>query len=270
MTVFSAIRRTLVSGAVLASSLAAFGLSSLPAQAAEGDLLEKIKAAGEIRIGTEGTYPPYTYHDEKGTLTGFDVDVAAAIAQKLGVKPRFVETAWDSMIAGIDANRFDIIVNQVAATPERREKYDFSEPYLHVTGVVIVKKGNKEIRGLKDLKGKRSAQTVTSNWAEQAREAGAEIVSVQDFSQSVQLVASGRADVTLNSEVSTLDFLAQKPDAPIEIVERTHSGHGIAIPFRKGNPELKAAIDKALEELKADGTLSKLSLKYLRTDVTKD
>ena len=167
-------------------------------------------------------------------------------------------------------NRFDIIVNQVAATPERKEKYDFSEPYLYVTGAVIVKKGNKEIRSLRDLRAKRAAQTVTSDWADQARRAGAEIVSIQDFSQSVQLVASGRADATINSEVSTLDFLSQKPDAPIEIVERTRSGNGIAIPFRKGNPGFKAAIDKALEELRADGTLSRISLKYLRTDVTKD
>ena len=256
MTIFSSIRRTFLSAALFTTTFAVLGLPLAPAHAADGDLLQKIKAAGEIRIGTEGTYPPYTYHDAKGTLTGFDVEIAEAIAKKLGVRPRFVETAWDSMIAGIDANRFD--------------KYDFSKPYLYVTGAVIVKKGNKEIRSLRDLRGKRAAQTVTSDWANQARRAGAEILSVQDFSQSVQLVASGRADATINSEVSTLDFLSQKPDAPIEIVERTRSGNGIAIPFRKGNPEFKAALDKALEELKADGTLSRISLKYLRTDVTKD
>ena len=270
MTIFSSIRRTFLSAALFTTTFAVLGLPLAPAHAADGDLLQKIKAAGEIRIGTEGTYPPYTYHDAKGTLTGFDVEIAEAVAKKLGVKLRFVETAWDSMIAGIDANRFDIIVNQVAATSERKEKYDFSEPYLYVTGAVIVKKGNKEIRSLRDLRAKRAAQTVTSDWADQARRAGAEIVSVQDFSQSVQLVASGRADATINSEVSTLDFLSQKPDAPIEIVERTRSGNGIAIPFRKGNPGFKAAIDKALEELRADGTLSRISLKYLRTDVTKD
>ena len=125
MAIFSSLRRTLLSAAVFTATFAALGLPLAPAHAADGDLLQKIKAAGEIRIGTEGTYPPYTYHDEKGALTGFDVEIAEAIARKLGVKPRFIETAWDSMIAGIDANRFDIIVNQVAATPERKEKWGF-------------------------------------------------------------------------------------------------------------------------------------------------
>lgn len=133
------------------------------------NLLAEIKTAGKIRIGTEGTYAPYTFHDSTGKLTGFDVDVAEAIAKKIGVKTEFIETKWDGMFAGLDAKRFDIIVNQVGINADRQKKYDFSDPYISSKAVLIVRKDNTSINKFEDLKGKKSAQSLTSNLAKKDR-----------------------------------------------------------------------------------------------------
>jgi L-cystine transport system substrate-binding protein len=94
------------------------------------DLLAKIKEEGKIVIGTEGTYAPFTFHDESGKLTGFDVEIAQEVANRLGVEAEFLETQWDAMFAGLDSKRFDMVANQVGIKPERQEKYDFSVPYI--------------------------------------------------------------------------------------------------------------------------------------------
>ena len=91
-----------------------------------------------FKIGTEGTYAPFTYHDESGKLTGFDVEIGTAIAQRLGVKPQFVEGKWDGLIAGLDVNRYDAVINEVAVTDARKAKYDFSDPYITSHAALIV------------------------------------------------------------------------------------------------------------------------------------
>lgn len=110
----------------------------------ENDLFAQIKEKGELKIGTEGTYPPFTFHDETGELTGFDVEIAKEVAKRLGVKPVFVETQWDAMFAGLDAKRFDMIANQVGIRPDRQEKYDFSDPYITSAAVLVVHKENQQ------------------------------------------------------------------------------------------------------------------------------
>lgn len=155
-----AVSRRWTLGAALALT-AAFGFA---ASAAHAEDLDDIKARGVITIGTEGVYAPYTYHDEKGRLTGYDVEVGRAIAKKLGVEAKFVETPWDALIAGIDAKRYDIGINQIGLSPERLAKYDFTKPYVSIKGVLLVRSDNEKIKGFEDLKGVRMAQTITSNW----------------------------------------------------------------------------------------------------------
>ena len=104
-----------------------------------GDLLSQIKEKGEIVVAMEGTWAPWTYHDEQDNLVGYDVEVAQLIAEKLGVKATFVEGEWDGLLAGLDAGRYDIMVNGVDITEERQLKYDFSTPYAHNRTAVIVK-----------------------------------------------------------------------------------------------------------------------------------
>lgn len=235
-----------------------------------GSVYSRIKSSGEIKIGTEGTYAPYTYHDESGELVGYDVEVAKLIAQKLGVKPVFVETKWDSMIAGLDADRFDIIVNEVGATDERKQKYDFSEPYIYEHGVLVTSKANENISKFEDLQGKNAAQSLTSNWGADAGKYGAALVGVDGFEQAVELIQAGRADATINGEIAYLDYIKKKPDADLKVVATTPDSVANSIPVKKGNEDLVNAINKAIEELKADGSLAQLSIKYFGKDVSKE
>ncbi|HYE67075.1 MAG TPA: amino acid ABC transporter substrate-binding protein [Anaerovoracaceae bacterium] len=232
-------------------------------------LLEEIQEKGTLTIGIEGTYPPYTYHDEiSDELAGYDVEIAQAIAQKLGVEAEFVETKWDSIIAGLDADRYDVIINQVGITAERQEKYDFSQPYTYTKGVLIVAEDNNEITSFEDLDGKKSAQTVTSNWAATAESYGATIEGTDGFSQSIELVLSGRADATLNDDVTFYDYKKAKPDAKVKFVATSDEISVSGVMIRKGNEEFLNAINTALDELRAEGKLKEISQKYFGVDVS--
>jgi len=232
------------------------------------NLLEQIKADGKIRIGTEGTYAPYTFHDKDGKLTGFDVEIAEEIAKRLEVEAEFIETKWDGMFAGLDAKRFDAIANNVAIKEDRLQKYDFSDSYIVSKAVLIVNEDNGDIKSFEDLKGKKSGQTLTSNLAEIASSYGAEIVQVEGFNQSIDLLASKRIDATVNDSLSFLDFKKQKPDTPIKVVDEVDMNIQIGIMFNKGNKELVDAVNKALDDIKADGTYLKIAEKWFGEDVS--
>jgi cystine transport system substrate-binding protein len=230
--------------------------------------LEKIKTSGTLRIGTEGTYPPFTYHDDKNELSGFDVEIGRAVAAKLGVKAEFFEGKWDGLIAGLDADRYDTVINQVGITDARKAKYDFSEPYIASKAALIVQGDNDAIKTFADLKGKKSAQTLTSNFGKLAQENGGELVGTDGFDQSIQLVLQGRADATLNDNLSFLDFKKKKPDANVKVAAVQEQADYSGIIFRKGEADLKAALDKALADIKADGTYQTISQKYFGADVS--
>jgi cystine transport system substrate-binding protein len=234
-----------------------------------GSNLENIKSAGVLKIGTEGTYAPFTFHDASGALVGFDVEIGQEIAKRLGVKAEFLEGRWDGLIAGLDANRYDAVINQVGITEERKQKYDFSDPYIASKAALIVRADNEEIKTFADLKGKKSAQSLTSNFAKLAEASGAELVGTDGFDQSIQLVLNGRADATINDSLSFLDFKKQKPDADVKIAATEDKADYSGVIIRKGEPELLAAINDALKQIHADGTYQKISEKYFGQDVSK-
>lgn len=238
-------------------------------KAGDQDLLAKIKDEGKILIGTEGTYAPFTFHDESGNLTGFDVEVATEIAKRLGVEPEFKETQWDAMFAGLDAKRFDMVANQVGIRPDRQEKYDFSDPYITSAAVLIAHKDNDKVKSFEDIKGLNSAQSMTSNYADIAKKYGANLVGVEGFTQSVELLASKRVDVTVNDRISFLDFTKQKPDAPIKVVATSDDASVSGFMFRKNSDTLVDEVNKALTEMIEDGTYKKISEKWFGEDVLK-
>jgi len=231
--------------------------------------LEAIKSEGKIRVGTEGTYAPFTFHDEKGTLTGFDVEIAKEVANRLGVKAEFVETKWDGMFAGLDAKRFDMVANQVSINPDRQAKYDFSTPYITSRAVLIVREDNQDIKAFADLKGKKAAQSLTSELGKMAKENGAELTQVDGFNQAIDLLTSKRVDATINDSLSYLDLKKQKPETPVKAVANQDNAQQSALLFNKGNAELVEAVNKALSDMKADGTYLKISEKWFGTDVSK-
>lgn len=237
---------------------------------AADDQLAQIKAKGEIVVAMEGTWSPWTYHDENDELVGYDVEVAKAIAEKLGVKATFVEGEWDGLFAGMDAGRYDIVVNGVDITEERAQKYNFTEPYAYNRTAIIVKDDNDDIQSFEDLNGKHTANTISSTYAELAEKYGADVTGVDDLNQTFELLLSGRIDATLNAELTYYDYMKAHPDAKIKIAALTDDASEVAIPLRKGaaSDNLRAAINQALEELRADGTLSELSVKYFGSDVS--
>lgn len=252
---------------ILANTIMAGGSKETKA---EGDQLSRIKAKGEITIAMEGTWAPWTYHNEKDELVGFDTEVGEAIAAKLGVKAVFIEGEWDGLLAGLDGGRYDIMINGVDYTEERAKKYDFSTPYAFNRTAVVTKESNEAIHSMEDLKGMKTANTISSTYAEIAESYGATVTGVDDLVQTIELLKAGRIDATLNSEVTIYDYIAIHPDAGIKVACLDKEATSVVIPFKKGDDSktLREAVDKALEELRADGTLSALSIKYFGVDIT--
>lgn len=237
---------------------------------AESDLLAEIKAKGKITIAMEGAWAPWTYHDEKNELVGYDVEVGKKIAEKLGVEAEFVEVDWDGIFAGIDAKRYDISCNGVEITEERSKKYDFSEPYAYTHTALIVKKDNDSIKSFEDLAGKKTTNSIGSTYAELAESFGATVVTIDSFEETLQLVEHGRADATLNDNATFYYYQKVQPVNPFKVASLTQDSSKVAIPLRKGKETqaLKKAIDKAIEELKASGELAEISIKYFGADLT--
>lgn len=233
--------------------------------------LEKVKAAGKLVVGVEGTYPPFTYHDDNGELTGLDIELGKALADKLGVEVEFQEAAWDSLLIGIDTERFDTVINSVSITEERAEKYDFSDPYYYEARRVVVRADDDSIHGPEDLNGKKIATNTTNAFIPWYEEQGVEVVGIDTSGEAIDLLLSGRVDfVGINVPVLNA-YLQEHPDAAGKVKEAfviPNSEDVIAIPVRKGEPEFLDAINAALAELREEGTLKEISEKYLGGDYT--
>ena len=237
----------------------------------EGDLLERIKKSGTITIATEGDWAPWTYHDENDVLVGFDVEVGALIAEKLGVTADFKETQWDSILEGVASGRFDLACNGVGYTEKRAESLAFSTPYVYTHKVLVVKKDNNTINSFEDLNGKTTANTASSTYAIIAEEYGATVTPVDALIDTLELVTQGRVDATINSQETILDYLKQHPDADIKIVAESE-GEPVCYPTAKTD-DAKTFIEevnKILEELRQSGELAALSVKYFDVDLTKE
>ncbi len=231
--------------------------------------LSSVQDSGTLTIGTEGTYRPFSFHSEgSGPLTGYDVEVAQAVAEKLGVKAKFEETQWDGIFAGLEAGRFDVIANQVSITPERTAKYTFSTPYTYSSGVIVVKSDNTDITSFATLAGKTSAQSLTSNWNTLATESGANVQAVEGWAQSVALVEQGRVDATVNDKLTYLDYKKQTGADGLKVAATTKDQSETAFAFAKGSTKLADAVNTALEELRTDGTLASISNTYFGADVS--
>lgn len=223
---------------------------------------------GTLTVATEGTYRPFTFHDETGDLVGVDVEIAEAVADKLGLEVVFQETQWDAIFAGLDAGRFDLIANQVSINPEREEKYLFSEPYTVSPGVIVVPEGDDSITSFDDLAGKTTAQSLTSNWYELAEASGATVEAVEGWAQAVALLQQGRVDATINDNLTFLDYEKSEGPTGLKIAAETDDPAYNAFALTKDKTALVAAIDEALAELREEGVLAEISEKYFGADVT--
>ncbi|MGV6987711.1 amino acid ABC transporter substrate-binding protein [Testudinibacter sp. P80/BLE/0925] len=261
---------------IFAFAIAAFGLSACDqaqqsgvSEKKETTLADTLAMTKTLRVGTEGTYPPFTFHDKDGKLTGFDVEVTREVAKRLGLQVEFFETQWDAMFAGLNAKRFDIIANQVDLTnPERQQKYLLSEPYNFERSVVVTPADADDLTALAQIQGKKSAQSINSSYYVLAKEHGAEILPVEGMAPALELVKQKRADITLNGQLAILDYLKQQPNAGLKIAFKDENKIGSGFVFLKGNDEVVADFNRTLGEMRQDGSLKALSIQWFGDDVT--
>jgi cystine transport system substrate-binding protein len=222
-----------------------------------------------LTVGTEGTYAPFDFHDPKtNALTGYDVEVVNAVAKKLGKQVKYSEVTFDSIFAGLSSKRYDVVADQISITPERQAKYAFSEPYTVSKGVIVTKAGDTSVHALADVKGKTSAQSLTSNWAQTAKDAGAKVESVEGLTQAMALLKQGRVDLTINDSLAILDYLKSTGDTAVKIAAETGDKTEQGFAFRKDDSALAKQFDTALDQLRSDGTLAAISKKWFGQDVS--
>lgn len=253
------------------SSAAASGAASSAASTGAADQLAAIQTNGKLVVALEGAWQPWSYHDESDTLVGYDVEVSRAIAEKLGVEPEYVESDWDSLFAGLDAGRFDIVCNGVEVTDERAKTYDFTTPYGYIHTALAVRKDNEDIKSFEDLAGKTTANSPASTYMELAESYGATVQGIDTLEETIQLLTAGRIDATLNADVSFYDYLNVHPDADFKLVAQTEEASHVAIPVLKSDDtSFLDALNSAIEALRADGTLKELSEKYFGEDISSE
>lgn len=254
--------------AVLAACSSEGGSGASDGGGSGEDVLARIQESGTVRIGLEGTYRPYAFHEGSGELVGFEKEIADRIAEGLGATPEYVETEWDSLIAGLDVDRYDLVVNNVGITPEREEVYAFSEPYARSIGRVAVP-ADSEVQTLAELDGARSAQTATSNWAAQMEDLGAEIVPVQGFAEAIELVLQGRADATANDLISFQTYQEEHPEADFRLLdEELPDETTVGVIMQQGQEPLLTEVNAILEEMKQDGSLTAIYEEWVGQDIT--
>ena len=233
--------------------------------------LDSIQKSGKLVVALEGAWQPWSYHDSSDTLVGYDVEVSRAIAEKLGVEPEYVESDWDSLFAGLDAGRYDMVCNGVEVTEERAKTYAFTTPYGYIHTALAVRKDNEDIHTFEDLKGKTTANSLASTYMELAESYGATVQGIDTLEETIQLLTAGRIDATLNADVSFYDYLNVHPDADFKLVAQTAEASHVAIPVLKSEDTAYLdALNTAIEELRADGTLKTLSEKYFGQDISSE
>ena len=254
--------RTFVGAALL-------GLAGAHAQAA--DLLDTVKQAGVLKIAVEGTYAPFTYRGAGGELEGFDIEVGKALAAKLGVKPQFVISEWGGILSGLQAGKFDVIVNQVTITPERQQAVDFSKPYVFSAAQLIQRaKDDRQIGALADFTGDRKlGVTAGSNYHQMAAAVpGINVKTYEGTPDKLTDLVLGRIDATIDDRLMVAYMIKQyrMPLRPGAVLKGARQEMGI--PFRKGNPKFAKALDEALTSMRQDGSLKKMSIEWFGADTS--
>ena len=271
MSVMAAAGVLTLSGCSNSSTSTAASSGASSAAGSSADQLAAIQASGKLIVALEGAWQPWSYHDESDTLVGYDVEVSRAIAEKLGVEPEYVESDWDSLFAGLDAGRYDMVCNGVEVTEERAKTYAFTTPYGYIHTALAVRKDNTDITSFEDLKGKTTANSLASTYMELAESYGATVQGIDTLEETIQLLTAGRIDATLNADVSFYDYLNVHPDADFKLVAQTADASHVAIPVLKSeDPAYLDALNTAIEELRADGTLKTLSEKYFGQDISSE
>ena len=218
-----------------------------------------------IKVGTEATYPPFTYKD-KGELTGYDIDVLNEAAERAGYTVEYEPMDFKGLVTALDAERIDMIANQMSITPEREEKYAFSDPYAVSGAQVIVASDNEDIQSIDDLDGKVVGSTQGSVYAKLAEDAGAEVKYYKGANQVLQDLQVGRLDAALNDRLFILTELEKTGydvKAVGDVFNKSEAGY-----MTRQDSDVLDQLNDALAEMKEDGTMAEIGEKYFGEDIS--
>lgn len=215
---------------------------------------------GQFTTASSGLYKPFSF-EEGGDLQGFDIDIGNAIAEEMGLEPNPVTTPFETIIQGLNTNRFDAIIGSMSKTAEREEQVSFSDPYYYSGGAIFVREGNTDIQSVEDLEGKKigvvaqtTYDTVAQEYTEDIQTYSSDVVALQD------LTVEGRLDAVITADV--VGFEAQQEGLEIEMVGDPLWIEQPSIAVRKDDEELLAAINEALDTIIENGTYDEISEKW--------
>jgi cystine transport system substrate-binding protein len=215
-----------------------------------------------MKVGFEGTYPPFNFLNEQKQLDGFDVDVSNEIAKRLGVKAEFVTTQFDALIGGLEADKWDIVIAQMSITDKRKQQVDFTDPYVITGGVIIIRQDESGYTTLADLKGKKVGAGSGTTFEEVAKKAGADVKTYKSVNEYVQDLQNKRLDAIINDKI-TMGYLIKSKSLPLKISSTDLvSQDVIGMAVKKDNADFVAAVNKALTDMKSDGTYKTIYLKW--------
>ncbi|MEY7999126.1 ABC transporter substrate-binding protein [Clostridium sp. Mt-5] len=234
--------------------------------------LEKVKKAGVLKVGLEDSFPPMEFRDNQNVLKGFDIDMANAIAKKLGVKAQFVGTEFNGIVLALKSGKFDVIISGMSITDDRKKQIDFSKPYVQDAQIIVTKAGNNSIKTSKDLDGKRvgvALGTTSENVVKEFKNIK-EVKKYDKTTEELQDLLIGRLDAVIVDEpVGRYYISAADKKGKYTVLSEKLTKEPMGIGFKKGDKELEAAVQKAVDELQKDGTMSKISMKWFGKDIYK-
>ncbi|MBC16693.1 Extracellular solute-binding protein family 3 [Pseudodesulfovibrio profundus] len=251
--------------AVLAVTVCIFALAGCSDE--EVDSLTRVKDKGEISFAMSGGYPPFNFYNDSNELVGFDVDVAREVATRIGVELKPVTTEWSGIIEGLRSGAYDGILGSMAVTEQRLEVVNFSTPYYYSGAQMIIKKGSPYTAPA-DLKGKTIGVVTGTTFAKDAEKLGAgDIKLYKDDTHTLTELDSGVVDGVITDRVVGVNA-KNSGKFDISLLGMPLRGEDIAVAFRQGDDTLLQEVNKVLNAMHEDGTLSEFSRKWLNTDVT--
>ncbi|GED16784.1 ABC transporter substrate-binding protein [Aneurinibacillus migulanus] len=262
-------------GLLLFLSMFLFGCSSMIDTTSKSDSEHSNKyktiTEGKLTFALSGMAKPYNYTDQNNTLIGFDVDIANEVAKRLGLQPVPVQTTWGSILQGLKAGKYDAIIGGMSITEERAKQVDFSQPYFLSQAVIFVNENNSSgIKGKEDLQGKVVGVVTASTYKDFAQELVGPNGKVREYETDIfalqELKNEGRVDAVI-TDLGVGQHAIQESNIPVKAVGQPVYVDKCGIPVQKGNKELVEAINKALEEMRADGTYLEISKKWFNKDM---
>lgn len=255
------------------AALAALTLAGISCKKEEQKTSGLTMEPGVLTVGMEIGYPPMEYLDTDGkTPIGFDVSMAKALAAKLGLKEKFIDTAWDGIFAGVSTGKYDCIISSVTITEERQTAHNFTKPYIGNSQALVLLKGSSlKARSPEELGGlgvAYQAETTSDIYMAKLAEQGLKFTAYEydKVMNCFDELRLGRVDAIVCDSLVAVDYVAPE-GAPFEIVWQGPADEVFAICLKKGNDALTAALDKALDELFAEGTMHKLSREIFKIDM---